>query len=134
MGYGILIHQRSISRKNWRGRGDAGSGTGRGGKGAALETVWAPGASGAVRKRQAPVMLPQGGRLPQAALLSLCQPLGHPLLQLHSQLGLQLDPLALTPRLGVQEGELTAPLTGAEDGGREADKPQPPPPRLRHER
>lgn len=35
---------------------------------------------------QVPVMVPEGGGLPQAVLLNLRQPLGHPLLQLHSQL------------------------------------------------
>jgi len=52
-----------------------------------------------------PVMLPQGGLVLQAALLGLRQALAHALFQLQGQLRLQLDPLALTPRLGVREGE-----------------------------
>jgi hypothetical protein len=55
-------------------------------------------------KSQVPVTFPQGGCLPQTALLSLCQPLGYLLFQLHSQLWLHLDPLALTPGLRVKAG------------------------------
>lgn len=59
---------------------------------------------GSTQEGPAPVLLPQGGGLPEAALLGLRQPLGHLLLQPHGQLRLQLQPLALVARLGARRG------------------------------
>lgn len=97
---GQWLTEEAFPENAGRGEGKQEVGLGGAGGGPALSLS----RQGSTQEGPAPVLLPQGGGLPEAALLGLRQPLGHLLLQPHGQLGLQLQPLALVARLGARRG------------------------------